>query len=277
MSTIPKKFIESIVTISVITTNNQKNCIGTGFLIGYLVGNINNTKKYGLFLITNKHVLQNQKKVFIGFNQINAPSSFEAQIDLEQNGQLSYSMHMNPAVDIVAMNINVLFLQQMNAQYQYFRFDDDALKIQDMQSKNIFEGDIIYSLGYPLNLVNTSSKNPICRLGCVSRIADLYIPSNPEVNFLVDAQSFPGNSGGPIILIKDEIASNNENRTNSYLIGILHKNILYQDQLISARMGNAQSILSENSGLTMVHPVDFIEEVIKLEILKIGINNITSC
>ena len=109
----------------------------------------------------------------------------------------------------------------MNAKYHFFPLEE-AFTIENMKQRGVFEGDLVYSLGYPLNLVNTSQKNPICRLGCISRISDLYIPGIPEVNFLVDAQSFPGNSGGPVILrpeltpVKGSYSS--VNRSNLYLV-----------------------------------------------------------
>ena len=54
MALIPKFFIESVVTISVLINNESKRCIGTGFLVGDLMENTKSMKKYGLYLITNK-------------------------------------------------------------------------------------------------------------------------------------------------------------------------------------------------------------------------------
>ena len=70
MALLPNFFIESVVTISVADNNNQKSCIGTGFLVGDLMENSQSVKKYGLYLITNKHVVKNQRRIFIGFNPV---------------------------------------------------------------------------------------------------------------------------------------------------------------------------------------------------------------
>ena len=102
------------------------------------------------------------------------------------------------------------------------------------------------------------------------------MPGNPEVNFLVDAQSFPGNSGGPVIL-RPELMSiiGSKSQPQVALIGILHKYIPYCDELYSLQTGLRQSIVQENSGLTLFYPVDFIKYVVQLERQRVGDNNIS--
>ena len=276
MALIPNFFIESVVTISIINNNNQKSCIGTGFLVGDLMENSQSVKKYGLYLITNKHVVKNQKRIFIGFNQNGGINSYDFPAELlNQNNHKLYSEHVNPKVDIIALSINAGFLNNMNAKYHFFPLEE-SLTLSDMQSSGVFEGDLVYSLGYPLNLVNTSQKNPICRLGCISRISDLYIPGNPEVNFLVDAQSFPGNSGGPVILRPELVAVKGSSpQPKAALLGILHSYIPYTDGLISQQTGEVYSIMKENSGLTNVHPVDYIKQTVLIERQRVGDSNIS--
>lgn len=276
MALIPNYFVESVVTISVMMNNNEKKCIGTGFLVGDLMETNNGLKKYGLYLITNKHVVKNLNEIYIGFNENGGTKSFDFLAKLNNGKNYLYSEHMNQQVDIIALSINASFLNNMNAKYHFFPLEKDAYTIAKMKSKGVFEGDLVYSLGYPLNLGNTSQKNPICRLGCISRISNLYIPGNPELNFLVDAQSFPGNSGGPVI-IRPEILSviGSKSQDQTALIGILHKYIPYTDPLISAQTGQTYSIMQENSGLTLVHPVDYILEVVELERNRVGDKNIS--
>ena len=276
MALIPNFFIESVVTISVINNKNQKICIGTGFLVGDLMDDSKLVKKYGLYLITNKHVVRNQLKIFIGFNQNGGVNSYDFPVELiDKNNHKLYSEHINPNVDIIALSINTSFLNNMKAKYHFFPLEE-SFTLSDMQNFGVFEGDLVYSLGYPLNLVNTSQKNPICRLGCISRISNLYIPGNPEVNFLVDAQSFPGNSGGPVILRPELVAvKGSSSQPKAALLGILHSYIPYFDNLISEQTGNAYSVMKENSGLTNVHPVDYIKQTVLIERQRVGDNNIS--
>ena len=276
MALIPNFFIESVVTISTVNNNNQKICIGTGFLVGDLMENSKSVKKYGLYLITNKHVVKNHRRIFIGFNQNGGVNSYDFPADLlNPNNQKLYSEHINPKVDIIALSINASFLNNMNAKYHFFPLEE-SLTLSEMQRSGVFEGDLVYSLGYPLNLVNTSQKNPICRLGCISGSSDLYIPGNPEVNFLVDAQSFPGNSGGPVILRPELVAVKGSSpQPKAALLGILHSYIPYTDGLISQQTGEVYSIMKENSGLTNVHPVDYIKQTVLIERQRVGDVNIS--
>ena len=121
-----------------------------------------------------------------------------------------------------------------------------------------------------MNLVD-AIKVPICRLGCVSRVMDAFVRQNEHPTFLVDATVFPGNSGGPIIS-RPEIVSiaGTAHNNSANLIGILSSYISYEDTLVSQQTGKACMIQTENSGLTIVHPVDRIKEVVELEWKRCG-------
>ena len=103
-------------------------------------------------------------------------------------------------------------------------------------------------------------------MGCVSRIQDAFLLQKSNPIFLIDAQTFPGNSGGPIIS-RPEQMSIVGTPTNSCanLIGILSAYLPYKDVLISQQTGEVQMVQTENSGLTVVHPVDRIKEVVEME------------
>ena len=49
------------------------------------------------------------------------------------------------------------------------------------------------------------------------------------------------------------------------LIGILSANIQYKDVLVSQQTQEIRMVQTENSGLTVVHPVDKIREVVLLD------------
>lgn len=48
------------------------------------------------------------------------------------------------------------------------------------------------------------------------------------------------------------------------LIGIIHAYIPYQEKLVNTQTNNVVEIRSENSGIALMHPVEFIREVIDL-------------
>jgi len=133
-----------------------------------------------------------------------------------------------------------------------------------MENNQIHEGSLVFALGFPMNLVDQDRQYPICRLGCISRISNAFDVDN-AIDFLVDAQTFPGNSGGPIVS-RAECATSKQKMG---LLGILRAYIPYQEALYSMQTGRQRSMMEENSGLTVVHPVDRILEVVRFEQTRI--------
>lgn len=260
MTGIKKKYLNTVVAVGVEDRPDNKIWIGTGFLIGFSRGD-----KKDIFLLTNKHVLERQKQVFIRFNKLDGSAANDFPLDLRTNdGAHLYSIHPKNEVDVAAVKLNSDFLAKSESQYQYFDIDSETMTLEQMDSENMNEGCFVYALGFPMNLVAKDRQYPICRLGCISRISDAYEFDN-AVDFLVDAQTFPGNSGGPIVVRTiDESGKGNEQK----LIGILSAYIPYREPLYSRQTGQQRSLMEENSGLTVVHPVDRIREVIDVEYRK---------
>ena len=262
MSIITNKILNSVVAIGTANPQNinDKFWIGTGFLVGYKKQNNYDDE---VFLVTNKHVVSNQQVLYIRFNIQNNSKGVEdypLQIrDPKDNGYL-FSLHPNINIDIVACSLNLQFLKDKKSLFDFFDMNTDKYSLLEMKENEIMEGNLVYSLGFPMNLVTNNIQRPVCRLGCISRISDIFSLKNPQ-NYLVDAQTFPGNSGGPIICRPECI----KNLTDAKLIGILHSYIPYQELLYSKQTGKVRSQMEENSGLTNVHPVDRIIEVIEIE------------
>ena len=166
------------------------------------------------------------------------------------------------------MNINPVVLINDDSVFNFIDIDDAALSVDQMTDTEVSEGNIVYALGFPMNHVEVNRKTPIVRMGCISRAAN---PTDDPMFFIIDAQVFPGNSGGPVIN-RPEILSISRTRSNSSvnLIGIVSAYIPYQDKLQSVQTGKLVSIREENSGLTIVYPVDYIREVVELEYNRIS-------
>jgi hypothetical protein len=82
---------------------------------------------------------------------------------------------------------------------------------------------------------------------------------------VVDALVFPGNSGGPVIL-KPELMSIEGTKSNnkSVIIGVIKSYIPYRDVAVSEQTGLPRIIFEDNSGLSIVEPIDHIIETINL-------------
>lgn len=263
MAIIPDFFLNSVVAIGIPNDGVNKQWIGTGFIVSRKEEGNPNLSTY--YIVTNKHVVNEKKEIFLRFNALDGQFVKDYQINLFDGSVPVYSSHPNEETDVIAFQIIPQRLIDDKSIWGAFDLRDHALSLQEMHDSGVTEGCLVYSLGFPMSLVDVI-KAPICRLGCVSRIADAFIRQKENPIFLVDAQTFPGNSGGPIISRPEQMAINgtvSNDRAN--LIGILSAYIPYETPLINAQTKKMAMLLQENSGLTIVHPVDRIREVVELE------------
>ena len=264
MSIIPDFYLNAVVALGIDSVDGKKHWIGTGFIVGRKeTGNLKVTSYY---IITNKHVIKTPKYVYVRFNSLGETLVKDYRIDLyDKTGTPMFSAHPNDKTDVIALQISPKTLINDKSIWGAFDLNDHALTLEQMQSTGVEEGHLIYALGFPMDLVDPI-KVPICRLGCISRVTDAFILKKSNPVFLVDAQTFPGNSGGPIVSRPELISFNGTPKiTGSNLIGILSGYIPYREALYSRQTEQVRMIQEENSGLTVVHPVDRIKEVVELE------------
>lgn len=274
MAIIPPFFMDAVVALGVEFPDKTKHWIGTGFLVGRK--ELENPDKSTVYVITNKHVVQNQNLLYVRFNNNGAVGVKDLPMSLyNTDGTKGFSEHPFPSVDIVAIQIIPQAIIDNNLSLSFFELDKHSLELSQMQSTGVDEGSLVYAMGFPMNIVNNSVKAPICRLGCISRVTDAFVNPNTAELFLIDAQTFPGNSGGPIVSRPEHLSINGTpHNTNANLIGILSGYIPYRETLYSRQTGRDRMVQEENSGLTIVHPVDRIKEVVELEWNRIEIQRL---
>lgn len=259
MAIIPEFFFDAVVSIGE-KDSSSTDWIGTGFLVGNKDVDSSN---YSVFLITNYHVIKDKEEIVVRFNKKDENSIKDYEIYLIENNCEMFSKH--PHADVIAIQISASFLERDNSEFSFFDLDRHALLLNDMKSSGVIEGNIIYSLGFPMNMVGTNRKNPICRIGCISRISDLF--TNQHRNeYLIDLQAVPGNSGAPVINRPDNMAIDGTPcNSSANLIGIVCGTINYRKK--SELSSECQYPIS--SGIAIVHPVDIIKEVIQYEYIRI--------
>jgi hypothetical protein len=131
-----------------------------------------------------------------------------------------------------------------------------------MKALEIVEGDSIFVAGFPMGLVARPRARPLLRSGCIARVQDLYEDGGRE--FLVDAEIFPGNSGGPVFLAPQQLSVTGAPPVQEGgLIGIVYSYVPYQEIAVSQQTGQPRVIFQENSGLSAVLTVDCIDETIE--------------
>ena len=262
MALIPPPFIDCVVAIGT-EVDGQKKWVGTGFLFGDLIRKDEEGKRqYRVYLVSNKHVLENLEVAKIRFNPQTdqAATDYDAQLK-DKDGKQLWTGHPDKDVDVGAIEVNFQLIQKEGMKCSFFQSDGQTASIQDLKDDEITEGDFVYVLGFPMGLVSEDRQHVFVRGGVISRIRDLY--ENRGKDFVVDAPVFPGNSGGPVFS-KPEIVSITGTKAcnKARLIGIVKSYIPYIDVAISQQTKRARITFEENSGLSKVQPVDHILETI---------------
>lgn len=269
MAIIPQHYKDATTIIGVKNKNGETIWVATGFMVGRFEGNDSQGKeKYSVYLITNKHVVENFTDIELQYNLNNNATNIS--LTLLNKGTKLYSEHNNKDIDIVAKKVNINQAIQNGINITFFSLKDMALTLADMKNTGVCDGTFAYVLGFPVGinnkLVDNILKDPICRLGCIAKIEHLYHSANNDNKYFIDSNVFPGNSGGPIINRPEIVSLDGTNsNSSSMLIGIVSAYLPYSEVLYSKQTQRNRMITEENSGLAVVFPVDFIKETVEIE------------
>ena len=259
MSIVPQFYLNAVVSIGT-RMSDEIRWIGTGF---FALRKANADGRGYPLLITNKHVLTDEDTIVIRIRKKDSEDFDTVDVPLIEEGKPHYVCHPDKAVDIAVLLLNGAYFVENELAFDCFDIDEHALTSTDLRQEGVDEGSLVYMLGFPMGLVNSSSRLPICRLGCIARMSEAQIKETH--NLIVDIQNFPGNSGSPIITRPEVVAIQGTKPFNkSVLLGIVHAYIPYSEQLINSQTQKVVEIRTENSGLALVHPVEYIREVIDL-------------
>jgi S1-C subfamily serine protease len=262
MGLIPTFYTDCVVAIGVANEKGEASWVASGFLYGKKIKNTPNN--YRVFLVTNKHVLEGKKLIYVRVNPAaNDKEAFGYELPLiDTNQKHLWSGHSDKNVDVAVISINYKKLVDDAMQVSFFADDNHTYNVSDMKKEEFTEGDFCYALGFPMGLVGKKRNTVIVRAGVISRIRDsLDQPKNP---FLVDSVVFPGNSGGPLVNKPELVAiEGTKSTTHGKLIGVVASYIPYLDVADSRQTGRPRAVFEENSGLTNVFTVNTIDSSIK--------------
>lgn len=271
MAVIPNFYINAVVSIGIRKQSKDISWIGSGF---FVIRKIDDNSKGCPFLITNKHVLENQSSIVIRMKEQGSTNLKEIDASLNSSdGHPLYKTHPYVKnIDIAVLPLDGSFITSNNLEFPAFDIDNHAMTSGELINNGVDEGSLVYMLGFPMGLVNKDSKVPICRLGCVARLCSEQI--NETHNVLLDIQNFPGNSGSPIVS-RPELMSigGTPSLSKSVLMGIVHSYIPYRETLINSQTNEVVEVRSENSGIANMHPVEYIRDIINTILPKLEIKS----
>lgn len=246
-----KTYKKSIVFIS----KNGQSPNGTGFLL--LVDEV-------FHLVTAKHVvvkmmdgrisnfLEDQNMV-VYLNQKNgtyAPRKISFMKDVLKS---NWIFHSDSTVDVAIIPILI------DPAKDDIKFIPKGLFLS---SDKLIEMMDVFYISYQPGITFSSTISPIFRKGIVSAL-------NSDKTFYMDGFAFPGNSGGPVFLSYSFINHNGQgfqmggDKIGGSLVGLISGYLPYQEVAISVQTGRPRAVFEENSGLSKVIPIEFIEGILE--------------
>ncbi len=264
MALIPPFFLDCVVAIGFTRQDGSIGYGATGFLHGDALPKEQGdaVSIYRLYLITNRHVLEGHKRVFLRFNTPVPHGTRVFEVELfTVPGAPIWAAHSDPDVDLAAFSVNADVLKANQIQFSFFLSDHHVLSSSGALDAGVSEGDGVYVLGFPLGLVSDDRNYVIARHGIIARIRDTL--AGASKNFLIDAVIFPGNSGGPVVTRPEVAAIQGTKSVNAaWLLGIVSAYVPYRDVAVSQQTGQPRIIFEENSGLASIVPVDRMTELV---------------
>lgn len=236
-SLLPKDLLKTTVLIGV--QEKKFRPVATGFLFNF---------QHKFLLVTCRHVAEEDKGNFhIVFNLKDGKIASRPLSSLKEKYNLDWRFHEKEDIAAIIFGIDI-------------NKDDLQLIPENFVEsyENLDIGDDVFFLGYPMGITSKESVYPLARSGIIST-------KFGNETFIIDGNSYPGNSGGPVFLKPSifDIESKTIGKIRPpKFIGMIFEHIAYQDVAISQQTKKARVIFEENASLAKAYSVNKIFELL---------------
>lgn len=191
---------------------NERGGKGTGFLVSRKMGD----DRSRIFLVTNKHVLNDNDELRKDTRHITLflnekDSSGRVKLRAYQiifDNKNEWREHPDKNIDVLAIDVTNLILDNKNISHKTASYEIFANNPDTHSPIYVNVGDDVLVIGYPLGLTQSGEPLPVESLeGSALPIVRQGILSTPIKSridglsgFLIDGAVIPGSSGSPVIL-----------------------------------------------------------------------------
>jgi hypothetical protein len=124
MALIPPFFLDCVVAIGFDSPNGERRYAATGFLYGKLLKQEGDKKNYQVFLVTNKHVVEDANLAWLRFNPEADEPAREYDLPLfDEHRKPIWFAHPDPDIDLSVVRISTGFLKEQDIRFQAFLSD----------------------------------------------------------------------------------------------------------------------------------------------------------
>ena len=247
---IAKDLLDTVVSIEVLQGGGKGKPIGTGFLVKHPAGQT--------VLVTAKHVIVKPNSTSLienlayRLNIRGKPSHlFPADFAPHIGSKWFRSEEYDVAVKFIAFFKDITELKTIP--YEFF-----------LPKDRVRPGANILVAGFPLGLRSEEHASPIVRRGIVALVE--------KSRMLVDAFTFPGNSGSPVFYVPAVKVSGAILKSlfinREKLVGLVSSQISYIEMAISAKTGRPRVTFEDNAGLTQIISCDAITSLLDRDDVK---------
>ena len=250
--------------------------IGTAFIVGYPHPTVENASIP--LVVTAKHVVAGQDKIFGRFSTKKGTSTATVQYDLSDlRASNDYWEHPDEGVDIA------VFRTPHFDQTAYVPLPLDLIAAKStFKSEQIRPTDRVIFPALLVNFMGLSRNYPVIRDGSIALVPDENVPMKYRVAgrvittaqelILIDATSIPGASGAPVFLWPGPRFRGNTfaiGGTRPLLLGVMHGFYpALPRELVRVETSEAREMFQENSGIAIVFPAWRLNEILELPELR---------
>jgi hypothetical protein len=260
---------------------------GTGFFVG--IKNDTGKRAY-VYLVTAKHVLKDSHgkdfdRVYLRLDTRNGDVQF-VPAELTLNGQRVVFTHPDPTIDLAVVPI-----LPSETLFDFKILSDDMLSTKDTFTQyNIAEGTDVFFVGLFTTYYGEHQNVPITRFGRMAMFPDELVPwidyaGQPEQQarlYLIEIQSYGGNSGSPVFFSLNASASRSAPGallTNAppllKLAGVMRGRFNDVEPVIAIQSPTAAiPVTTPNIGIAEVTPSYFLHDILfSAELKKLRADN----
>lgn len=237
-------------------TNTKAMPMGTGFIVGFRLKE--DPARFFKFVVTNAHVLDGRKAIYVRLNNVSETGSVCERIDLTTSSFLP----TDKSFDLAAFSLpDSPDTSPAVIDYSFM------LGVQQLKKGEIDEGTEVVGMGFLNPYAGMSRNFPVMRFGKIALFTDeKWVDDGKRPvgqGYLVEIYNVGGSSGSPVVLQPSQVRINKDNvfqqrRISPYVIGVIkgHPNTLVEafevqgNQLVKS----PGKYVAVSSGVAIVEP-----------------------